>query len=535
MIKNDVRPLDKAFLTSCNFCQIYYREKETIPVFVLPYGFNELSLFQIAQYYDGTAQNYFQNMIFSPTSPPFSQQKTIDYSNYFSQVLQNQLPNDITIGMYDRFFDSDLFLSLYSLGVPSFKAYKIPKGNEDGIVHILSNSRDYTRSHIFSLSSSPFSSIPLCVHVTIGQPYLLNNIISEKYANVESVNAREAAIHEDIANLKLDQFQIDWALVSIDGYPALILCRPPQFIRISDNNLLSFDSVYDAFKNSFVYMVNYRHSKFINNVGIDSISSSSEAAPCRPINSDFIFCKLLKEQMSKDNSFDFLSYLIYSLRFPSFFLIEANFEPEIALAASVCIDNGRPTTYFIEGINTEQTKLAIQEYYRFCFWLRSLISVMKAILAKDVDKVGETILACFKALPYKNRYIMVSTILFITDTMQIFKQHRRSEDEFFIRILKIFKHVFGDDFDQVLSVQKWEIPRSIRNHVINVDSCVKMFYSKPFKTEKITIPNVIRRFTKYYLPLKEELFHNIDPPKFRLCQSYIDFLKLQVFEKTITI
>lgn len=112
---------------------------------------------------------------------------------------------------------------------------------------------------------------------------------------------------------------------------------------------------------------------------------------------------------------------------------------------------------------------------------------------------------------------------------------RGQNDDFYQKVLKIFKNLFGEEFDQVLGLQKWEVPRDMRKQVVCVDNCVKMFYVRSFKNEKISVNNAIYKLTKYMDPVMKEISFDQDVPNFKFCQSYIDFLKLQKFDKIIEI
>lgn len=669
MKKNDSLPLDRNFISSNELEDQQVSSKDSIPVFLLPYGYHSLSLFQIAQFYDGTAANFYKNIIFarnfnekSKTQPDsFSKHNVFDYSHCFHQIISNfQIPKSIQSSQYiklsDRFFDMDFFLTLPPLGDLSFVSYHIPKGKEDGIVYILSQTREFTRSHLFSLMSAPFSSLSAKVTITAGQPFLLNKILSKTYTNVDSIYSRKESLTNDINNLKQNSFQIDWAIASINGFSTLILVRPPQYLRISDRHLELFDGIEKAFENSNVYLVCYRHSQFINNTNFEKSIESSEVD--KPIKSDTFFCSLLKDEMKKNflekNSMDFLSYLVYSLRFPSFFLMNCGFEKEIAMAASVFVDDpkGRSASLFIPILSKKmsnksevddqkvqkksdlepignapapastvfesdtesksieknssneeekeiktsiekveksdskendftlsekpeketnenddndddesnsaavfvspfqdqdevesklfstqsmQVKIAVQEYFKFCFWLRSFITVIKCICRRDIMGIADNSLSCFRSLPLRNRRVVVSTILILTESLRKFRKQRSPSDEFYQKVLRIFKSLFGEEFDQILGLHKWEVPREMRSQVVCVDNCVKMFYVRTFKNEKISINNVIYRLTKYMEPVMKEFSFDQEVPNFKFCQSYIDFLKLQKFEKIIEI
>ena len=547
MKKNESVPLSNNFLISNEFHAIENTITESIPVFLLPFGFNALSLFQIAQFYDGSGREFFRSLIFNDNFPPFSQNRTVDYSYYFSQCLIHQLPNELSYELSDRFFDSDKLLELFPLGSLSFKSFQVPKGKESGITQILSQSNNYSAPHVFSLSSAPLSSIPPAVVVTIAQPALLNKVIQNKYGNIESMLARENAIKADVASLKYNEFQIDWAIGTLNGSVVLILCRPPQFIQIKDMNINSFSTVEKAFEYVNIYLLCYRHSKFISKIGFNKVTpvviSSSACkgnvtviySPCRPIEADSIYCNILHQEMSNKFNFDFESYIIYSLRFPSFYLSNASFDEDVSMAAAVLIDQGRCASLFIENMDNNLMKTAIFEYNKFCYWLRSLIRVFKAINNNDINKITETILACFKSLPVRNQYIMVSMVLISIQSIKRYRQHKNQNEEFFQLMLVIFKHVLGDEFDQVLGIQKWEVPRSLRNQVVNIDSCVNLFYSTPFKKQRKTINSVIQRFSKYFDPIKNIFSFMQNPLRFKLCPSYVDFLKLQAYDTSIEI
>lgn len=722
MKKNDSQPIDKNFICSNQLEKQISDLKESVPFFLLPFGFHSLSLFQIAQYYDGSAKNFYQNIIFPNSSTNdsdteslnFAKYKIFDYSQFFIQIFHNfQVPNSIQscqyINLCDRYFDINFFLSLQPLGDTSFISYHIPKGNEDGIAYILSQTRNFLRPHLFSLMSVPFSSISAKITITTGQPFLFNKILSSNYSNVDSINSRKESLVNDINALKQKEFQIDWSIVSINGLASLILVRPPQYLRIGDRSLEIFDSLDKAFENSNIYLVCYRHSQFIKRMHFEISEKSSKID--HHISSDSFFCNMLKNEMGRSfnqvEPFDFESYLIYSLRFPSFYLMNCGFEKEIAMAASVFIDDpkGRAATYFIpllkslikkddekaneaepifeeeeeetenqnfqknsypeenapapaftplevidqtensnkadnqnninnntdktdgndkkeddnnntynsnkdnsitndnnktsndntdnnddhnkikvddnsnhtnndtegadnddistfysENINVNmsqiivspfqdqveveskllsvqitQLKSSIQEYYKFTFWLRSFISVLKSIRRRDLIGITNTSLSCFRSLPLRNRRVLISTILTLVESLKMFRKQRGQNDEFFQRVLRIFKSVFGEEFDHILGLQKWEIPREMRRQVVSIDSCVKMFYIRSFQNEKISINNVIFRLKKYMDPIMKEISFDQDVPSFKFCQSYIDFLKLQKFEKIIEI
>lgn len=651
MKKIDSQPLNKNFICSNDLEDQLASSKELVPIFLLPFGFHSLSLFQIAQYYDGTATNFYKNIIFTndfENNPDiqhedFSKYKFCDYSHYFHQIMQNfQIPKSMQSPQYiklcDRYFDIDLFLSLPSLGDLSYISYHIPKGNEDGIIYILAQSREFLRSHLFSLMSVPFSSLSAKITITSGQPFLFNKILSSNYSNVESINSRKESLTTDMNDLKQHEYLIDWALVSQNGFPSLIIVRPPQYLRICDRNLELFNTIDKAFENSNVYLVSYRHSQFLNRIKFEKSDEQSSMIE-RPIKSDLFFCNLLKDEMkrkfTKNSQSDFESFLIYSLHFPSFYLMSCGFEKEIAMAASVEVDDpkGRAVPLFIplllkslksaelddqndhkntnlnpveeapapastvldndktdkfdsnnsneqnddENIEkseekiendlhndeedeeengavfvspfqdqeevesklllnkSNQIKIAVQEYFKFCFWLRSFISVLKFFCRRDSNGIAESSLSCFRSLPLRNRRVVISTILLLIESLKKFRKLRGQNDDFYQKVLKIFKNLFGEEFDQVLGLQKWEVPRDMRKQVVCVDNCVKMFYVRSFKNEKISVNNAIYKLTKYMDPVMKEISFDQDVPNFKFCQSYIDFLKLQKFDKIIEI
>lgn len=558
------RPFNIKLLCLDKFENSVSDKSEKIPFFLLPYGFQCLSLFQIAQYYDQSATAFFNSFIFTNNNS-FHSFDTIDYSEYFTQIQTYQIPQSTTpnelIECSDRFLNYNFILSLNPLGSTSYLSFHVPKGKENSIVHLLSYSRDFSRLHLFSLMAVPFDSIPLNVLISIGQPFFFNSFMEKYYSNYDSISARQETIQNEIKEMHENHFQLDWAIVSIDGQLNLILVRPPQFIRIADGVLASFDSIEEAFQYSHLYFVCYRHSSFDYKKSFELSTNFNDKNTA--IKSDEIFCNLITAKISGLKISNFTDYLVNSIRYPSFFLQNCGFDHNISMAASIFIDNskGRASSFFFEQIeqepaegapapvndlfhtsNTTETKIhlekiqiATKEYHKLLFWFRSLTDLLKSVHKKDLNKITEYSLTCFRSIPIRNRFIISSTIMIVIDVLNYVRKLKGQTDDFFKSILRVFHCVFGDDFDSVLGLQKWEVPRALRNQVINVDGCVKLFYIREIEIKKKTITNAINRFMKFWSLVQKEIQIDRKIADFKLSPSFIEFLKLQNFDRSIEI
>jgi hypothetical protein len=524
-------------------------DAELIPVFKLPYGFHSLSLCLIAEYYDGGLTSLYESFVFPALKGSFREMSSIDFGDvlqaFFSHLVGCESPKKIQESikhLFDRNSDFRGILDLLSITQNQYSLHFVPRHSEIGIVHILRHSSDFSRPHIFLLDSIPSATFPsYAVSITAGQPILMNSVIKDNFATINSIEAKSDWIPECIASMKIGQFQIDWAIVVIEGHFALILCRTPTYFMIGDGYLQEFDKLGDAFANTYVICVSYRHSAFISSKRLKLREVQEEFFHFPVIPFDKIFCCLIKERLQKlkNCKINFRKYIRNCVKYPSFYLTQIGIAMDLAISASIFIDlDSNPgaassiASEFVYGKATLDTvKQCINQYNRFCFWLRSVVRVLKALFIEKCGILEKSLLAVFKSLPAKSHFLVAFSVFLCTEAIRRFHKFRTENEDLWRSILRIFRYIFGDRFDEVMNIRRFDVPRTLRSEVVHLDSCIGLFCAIPFKNEKRCANAVLNRFEKY---LGKSQIEELEEAKiYQLLPAYLEFLNLQSFEKTM--
>ena len=520
-----------------------------IPRFSLPIGFHTLSLFFIASYYDGNATAFFKNFVFEDDSERFSKADTVDFTKHFDSVCRfifgEQRLELVLRRLTDRRGDITAITRLKTIGTEDYVTNVVPRGSERGIVEYLRDVSDVSRRYLFIVNAIQFCDVDaFAVNTTAGQPVFMNSVIRKEYATIDSVNMKSEKIPETVESLTVGQFQIDWAIVSQNGCLSLVLIRPPVYIRICDGATMFLER---PFEDCNIHLICYRHYTFIKGKKYAIQTGEQEEAVFHntAIPSDEIWCKIIRIRMDKWRhaySLPLVKYVAKCVEFPALYLSSIGYNDEVAFASTVFVEynaNIEGATaicqkFISPSIQYASAKMPIIEYGRFCFWVRSMIRVLKAISNSDLHSIEIHLLSVFRALPAKNHFFVSNSVLLCTECLRIFHSQRGKNEELYITILRIFRFVLGEQFYTLVGLQKSDIPRPLRSQIVNVDNCSKLFRLTPFKKAKQSPAAVVLRLRKYHeRAISRGLDIPTEVPEFALDPTYMEFLKLQKFDVCI--
>lgn len=109
---------------------------ETIPIFRFPLGFHTISLWYLAQYYDGTARPFYDHFLLYPEQNPLSTSPHVDYGRILVRICQFVLRSDSASGdeisrfltaFYDRKANIAALLRARSPGGDSYVINRVPR------------------------------------------------------------------------------------------------------------------------------------------------------------------------------------------------------------------------------------------------------------------------------------------------------------------------------------------------------------------------------------------------------------------------
>lgn len=527
--------------------------KETplkIPSFSLPIGFHTLSLFFIASYYDGNATAFFKHFVFEDKSERFNNLDKVDFTKSLDTIVNfifdDQRPERVLRGLSDRRCDITRMAMLKAIGTEEYVTNEVPRGAEDGILEYLREASDVSRRYLFLVNAIPFYDInAFAITTTAGQPMFMNSIIRKEYPTIDSVTVKRDKIPETVNSLAVGQFQVDWAIVSVKGCISLVLLRPPTYVRISDA-VTTF--VENPFEDATIHMICYRHHSFIHGRKYVIANSSDDACVFHnpSIPGDEIWCRIMRAKLEKwqQRMPLFVKYVSKCVEFPALYLTSIGYSDDISFASAIFIDysaNIEAATsicqkYILGSAQYASVKVPVAEYARFCFWVRSFVRVLKAISLGDLKSIEVHLLSVFRSLPAKNHFLVANSILLCTECLRIFHSQRGKNEELYISILRIFRFVLGEQFSAVVGLQKSDIPRPLRNQIVNVENCAKLFHGMPFRKDKQSPAPVLLRLRKYFEQcIARGLDIPTEVPEFTLDPAYIAFLKLQKFDVCIEI
>jgi hypothetical protein len=530
-------------------------DEELIPKFQLPLGFHILCLYFLAQYYDGTARVFYDSFLFSGRSNPIPHNPLIDFSPILSSTISHILrapdlsPSDFA-SFLARFHDrgnlGPPLLRLPQLGDPSYSIWACPRGSESGVVHLLVQSRERERPFLFLFNS--IDRVSFGVMVTAGQPFLINSILSREFSTPESVTAKSSKIRAPIDDLKIGQFQIDWAIATVSGIVRLIVCRPPQFLAISDNSSAVYNSAELAFSNARIVMACYRHTEFLSKRRLAVRDSSPDSVfHSPPIEGDALWCSFLKQSMDvwRTEKVPFVTYFAKCLQIPGFYFVHVGVSNAVSAAVSIFLDMpantdaaaGIISQHILPGAHAEHFQTEFTEFARYCFWIRSLIRVLKAMVVGDLPRLQACLRGLFRVLPTRSTTVISFSVRMCAEAIRIFHPQRGRTEEFYAGVVRIYRFIFGDQFDTVMGIEKYDVPRPLRSQPVTIDTCSKQFPALPFKKEVQTVARVVVRFEKYFndavavrgLAVPSELWH------FKLDPVYVDFLKKVVIGDSVVL
>lgn len=516
---------------------------EQMPIFQIPIGFNMYSLFNIARYYDGTGISIYNHKALNKNDIDFSKTSFIDFSDNFESIIKIELseitPSQVNIMNFlsnytDRMFDTSIISKYYA-------TYEVQVGYEPGIAHYLSGTRQLDKPIVFLLNDTDYLDVPTGVITTSGQPYLMNSLIKEKFSTESSVAAKHDQIKSIVARLKNGQFQINWAIVTKNGKFSLILCRHPSYFEITNKATRKFKNFEDATKDSNFKVICYEHTFYQSKVNYEITKEDPELPPFVP--SDMIYCTYLFDQIKewKSTKYSLKEFMVNSIHYSAFFLAKSGFDEDICVAASFFIeypDVAASISYkLLKGIQEDNVKLALDMYKRFSTWIRCLNRSLKGMEKGDLEYIQSGFLGCFLSLPARNHYITSISIIIAIEAMKVFHKQRGQNDKFYFSMLKIFRFLLGDQFDIILGIPKYDVPRNLRLQVVSVDTCVKQFYLPTFYSKTKSPRKISDKFLSYLNSFEEKngQINNDDEASFAIEKVFIEFLKLQTLELSIVI
>jgi hypothetical protein len=524
---------------------------ETIPIFQFPLGFHTISLWYLAQYYDGTARPFYGHFLLYPEQNPLPTSAQVDYGRILTRicqfVLRSDSASDSEISMfltpfYDRNANFAALLHTRSPAGDSYVITRVPRGSEDGIVPFLRQTTEFGCGYVFALNF--VDDLIDSVAITAGQPFLMNSLILREFSTKETVAAKSTLIEQRITSLKIGIFQVDWAIVSISGSMSLVICRPPNFYRIGDN----FSMVYESdkvFEGAKIAIVCYRHLSFISRRQFNIKPEKSTIFHWPYLPTDSLWCSVLQSKIDtwKAEKHSFVGYLSNCLRTPAYYFIQSGNDNLTSAAASVFIDLPGNTAaaesiaskFIIPGVKLGHVSAQIAEFQKFCFWVRATVRLLKSFVVGDLRQVELSLLGIFRVLPQKNHTLVSYSVLFCAEAIRIFHPQRGRTEEFYGAVVKIYRFIFGDQFDNIMGIPNYDVPRPLRSQLVSLDTCQKQFFSVPFKRTVQSIAPVLTRLNKYYqgavnhkgLKFPERL------PSFKLDPVYLGFLKREPVDKSI--
>jgi hypothetical protein len=519
--------------------------EELIPQFQLPLGLHTLCLYFLAQYYDGSARVFYDSFLFPNRPNPIPHNPLIDFSPILSATTSHILrapdlsPADFASFLarfYDRGSHGPPLLRLPQLGNPSYSVWACPRGSESGVVHLLVQNRERERPFLFFFNS--IDRLTYGVTVTAGQPFLIDSILSREFSTPESVAAQSPKLRARIDSLRLGQFQIDWAIVTVCGIVRLIVCRPPQFFAISDNSSTVYNTAESAFASARIVLACYRHTEFLSKSRL-AVRGRSPACVFHspPIDGDALWCSFLKQSMDvwRTEKIPFVTYFAKCLQIPGFYFVHTGASNAVSTAVSVFLDMpANPdaaaaivSQHILPGAHAEHFQT---EFARYCCWIRSLIRVLKAMVIGDLPRLQGCLRGLFRWLPMRSTTVISFSVRMCAEAIRIFHPQRGRREEFYAGVIRIYRFIFGDQFDAVMGIEKYDVPRPLRSQSVTIDTCAKQFAAAPFKNEVQAVGRVVVRFEKYFneaVTVPSEVWH------FKLDPVYLDFLKKAVIGNSV--
>jgi hypothetical protein len=524
-------------------------DTETIPEFQFPLGFHTLSLFLLAQYYDGNARIFYESFLFSGQPNPFSNSQLTDFGPILTAVLTHfRCSPDFSdkdfvtflAGFYDRGNNGHEILKLPQLGQTPYAAWECPHGSERSVVHLIVQNRERDRPLLVHFSS--FEGLLPAVTLTAGQPFVINSLISREYSTSDSVSAKFAAIRPRINAFKFGQFQVDWAIATSFGIVKLILCRPPQFFCISQNSSAVCDSPEEAFAGSHIVLACYRHTYFISRRKFGVRNSPSHPGPT---DSDGLWCSVLNGSMEtwRNERLPMIGHIIKCLQIPAFYFVHSGASNAVSGAASIFLDipmnpalaAAIAAKHCHPGAQMSQFRVEFNDFAHFCFWVRALIRVFKAMVMGDVARVLMSLAGLFRGLPIRNARVIAFSVWICGEAIRIFHPQRGRTEEFYAGVVRIYRFIFGDQFDTIIGLERYDVPRPLRNQLVTFETCSRLFEVAPFKRDVRTIASVIVRLEKYFKRVVAVRKLTIPPesPRWKLDPIYLDFLTKVVIAPSV--
>lgn len=509
---------------------------KVIPTFYLPVGFNAFSLFHIAIFYDGSDSRLLSIE---------EVHKLLEYDDYdtgydFSATLSS------LFRFYEDLLGASSFASTVTDRSPNIfnnltretygsTCYSVPAGQEDGITHLLTVTRNFDHNFFFRVDAT-IEDIPLSVVSSIGQPDLFYMLM-----DMESLCTNAARIKLARTNSKTlenGMFQMQWALCTVNRLFRLIINRCSHYIVIGDNYSASFTSADDAFDNAIIRLVVYKHSFFAPKIRLECRQKLSLFHPDVLI-SDKLYAEIALSTHIADKTIH--SFILQSLEFPFMFYKESNFSDNLCSIAFML-------TQF-SSITAEATSLALQlmsdireienaneaanSYNMFLFWVRSLIAVAEGIVNDDIDAVYKGFSSCFYSLPFRIDKLIATTVNFALMVSQMFRHKKRVNDSWFSQMLILLRFVLGDNYDDQLKLRKNDIIGYPLDIPVTIDGCVSLFIPKHFVRETESIFSIEEQFESLFQSLKERGIYLDSSGEYIINNEYLRFIRIQAFEACI--
>lgn len=527
-----------------------YSKTECFPIFKIPIGFTAFSLYHIAQYYDSTAIDSFNMFVFDDKDKNFSSEdKDIDFSPYLEKISYFYLKDidkssDISqflMNVTDR--NPLIMQNIVKLGRFGFTeavTISVPSGKEDGIIYSLSSSRNFDLPQNFLVDCTP-DSIPRAVLITVAQPLMLNNAIHEDFPLISSVVKKREKAQAMTNDLTIGQFELQWAIVTLDGIFFLIICRHPFYLRVTDNYRTRFNSLEDAFGECRVLFVSYMFSEFAPDCEL-TVNTSTSKFHDDKIPGDNYYKEIATKNYSEVSD-DIKAFLVRSIEFPSLYFKASNYNLIVGQCASLMamypmmpVEASKIASALVRpSPNFDTCSSALNDYNRYLLWLRSMTTAMKAMTTGKLDRLIRAFSSAFFALPGKNEYLVSVTFKLAMRSIGLYRKKRGMNDSFFEKMLLFFKHVLGNDFDEILGINRFDVFKSVRNFIVTVDTCGVVLL--PLKFSRKTV-SPLRAGNKLVSAIENlENTHNIkiegDDSQYSLNSDYYEFLKSQTYEECI--
>ena len=531
-----------------------YESNQDIPVFKFPVGFHGFCLYNLANFFEEKGTKIFNNFQLEggETDVFTGSQKEVDFTHFFNNIVDFFLhdlkheridANDFLTKISDR--SPNIMANIVENGLVGFAEpiiLNVPKGKEDGIVYSLSASRNVDVSQIFLVDTSK-ESIPHAVSVTAAQPHLFNDVVETQFPLLTSIEKKRKAAISILHNLSIGQFELQWAIVTLNGIFSLIICRSPFFIRISDNSTLTFNSLDDALLNARVLAVSYRYAEFSSNIEL-RCAQSVNILHNECIEGDKTYFELARKKFNEEFDYSNLyEFIERSIDVPAYYFRAANYGETIAQAASIFVqypNNTVSASTIVSGLlknppSYDQTMNATNEYYRFLFWVRSITTAIKTIISGDLDRLLAAFRSCFYSLPGRVGFLVTATIRLIMNSLNIFRKRRGMNEKFSENVLLLFAHALGTSFADVLGFKKYDLFKSSRTVLVTQEACAGAFVPLEFERASISPERAIAKLKDAIEKLKAEksIDFIFDSSDYELDPEYIEFLKIQLYEPVI--